>query len=294
MKNKQLLGSVMLLSAALIWGTSFFVMKTTLDAVPVCGLLGVRFTAGFALLSVIFAKKWRLLTRKVLGHGLLCGALLGSAYIVQTFGLTGTTPGKNAFLTAVYCVLTPFVGWLIFRKRPHARNWFAAFLCLGGIGLVSLDGDLSVSTGDALTLFSGVLYALHIVAVNHYGRQDDAVLLTTLQFGVTSAAAWALSASTESWPAAIPGEAWGALIYLAVMCTTVAMLLQNVGETLTTASSAAILLSLESVFGVLFSVLFAGETVTGRMLIGFAVIFAAILVSELPGKQAAETDHPTT
>lgn len=277
----------MLLSAALIWGTSFFVMKNTLDVVPVCGLLGVRFTAGFALLSVLFYRKWRLLTRRLFFHGLICGFLLAGAYVVQTFGLDGTTPGKNAFLTAVYCVLTPFVSWLIFRRAPALRHWAAAVLCLGGIGLVSLDGSLTVSRGDALSLCSGLLYALHIVAVNHYGRRDDAVLLTILQFGVTALFSWGLSLGTETWPAVIPGDSWLSICYLALMCTTVAMLFQNVGETLTTASSAAILLSLESVFGVLFSVLFAGEQVTARMLAGFAAIFAAILISELEPKRSA-------
>lgn len=289
MKNQRMLGNILLLSAALIWGTSFFILKNTLDAVPVCGLLGVRFTVGFVLLSIIFHKKWRQLNRKLLGHGVLCGVLLGAAYVVQTFGLSGTTPGKNAFLTAVYCVLTPFVWWLIFRKRPSGRNWIAAVMCLGGIGLVSLDGDLSMSAGDALTLCSGLLYALHIVAVSHYGRSgDDPVVLTNLQFATSAVICWVLSAMTEAWPSAVPGQAWLALGYLSVMCTTVAMLLQNLGQSMTTASSAAILLSLESVFGVLFSVLFAGERPTVRLIIGFAVIFAAVLVSELQGAKPVE------
>ena len=280
----------MLLTAALIWGTSFFVLKNTLDSVPVCGLLAVRFTVGFALLSVIFWKKWRLLNRRLMAHGVLCGVLLGSAYIVQTLGLIETTPGKNAFLTAVYCVLTPFVSWIVFRKSPKARNWIAAIMCLTGIGFVSLDGDLTVSTGEALTLLSGLLYALHIVAVNHYGKQEDAVLLTILQFGTTAVMTWSLSFATETWPGMVPAESWFALAYLAVFCTTIAMLLQNVGESLTTASSAAILLSFESVFGAFFSVIYTGEQITIRLLFGFTMIFAAVLVSELHStKKAAIT-----
>lgn len=281
MKNKRAFGNALLLVAALIWGTSFFVLKNTLDAVPVCGLLGVRFTVGFVLLSVIFWKKWRQMDRQTLRHGLLCGVLLGSAYVVQTYGLVGTTPGKNAFLTAVYCVLTPFVTWMLFRDRPTVRNWIAAVMCLVGIGLVSLDGDLTVSLGEGLTLLSGLLYALHIVAVNRYGKQDDAVALTVVQFGVCAAMTWGLSLVTETWPQQIAPNAWFALAYLSVLCTTVAMLCQNVGESLTTASSAAILLSLESVFGVFFSVLFTGEQLTVRLVFGFAMIFAAVLVSEL-------------
>lgn len=290
MKNQRLIGNSMLLTAALIWGTSFFVLKNTLNSLPVCGLLAVRFTVGLALLSVIFWKKWRLMNRRLLGHGVLCGVLLGSAYIVQTFGLTETTPGKNAFLTAIYCVLTPFIGWIVFRKRPRLRNWIAAIMCLTGIGFVSLDGDLTVSTGEALTLLSGLLFALHIVAVNHYGQREDAVLLTILQFGTTAVMTWGLSFATETWPTYVPAESWFALGYLAVFCTTIAMLLQNVGESLTNASSAAILLSFESVFGAFFSVIFTGEQITLRLLFGFSMIFAAVLVSELQGaKKAAST-----
>lgn len=281
MKTKQSLwGRLALLSAALIWGSSFFVMKNAVAGIPVFLLLAIRFTVGFGLLAVIFWKKLLRLTGRGILHGAICGALLFSAYTAQTFGLTHTTAGKNAFLTAVYCVLVPFVGWIFFRRRPTKSNWLAAVMCLGGIGLVSLEGDLSMNVGDALTLLGGVFYALHMIAVSRFGEETDAVALTQVQFGAAAVLCWGMTLLTEQFPAVWPHNAWMELTYLAVFATTAALLLQNVGQAVTPAAPAAILLSLESVFGVLFSVMFGGENVTVKLLCGFALIFAAVIVSE--------------
>lgn len=273
------LGRVALFAAALIWGSSFFVMKDAVSGIPVFLLLAIRFTVGCGLLSIIFLKKWKKCSGRLLFHGAVVGVLLFAAYTAQTYGLKGTTPGKNAFLTAVYCVLVPFVNWLLLRRRPTRWNWIAAVMCLGGIGLVSLDGNLSMNQGDALTLLGGVFYALHLVAVSRFGEDDDPVLLTTVQFGVSAICCWGCSLLFETIPA-FPENAWVELIYLAVFATTIALLLQNVGQSVTPAAPAAILLSLESVFGVLFSVVCYGETVTLRLILGFALIFLAVIASE--------------
>lgn len=273
------LGRVALFAAALIWGSSFFVMKDAVSGLPVFLLLAIRFTVGCGLMSIIFWKKWRGCSKKLLCHGVVVGVLLFAAYTTQTYGLKETTPGKNAFLTAVYCVLVPFVNWVLLRRMPTGWNWIAALACLGGIGLVSLDGNLSMNRGDALTLLGGLFYALHLVAVSRFGEEDDPVLLTTVQFGASAVCCWMCSLALERIPA-FPENAWVELIYLAVFATTAALLLQNVGQSVTPAAQAAILLSLESVFGVLFSVVCYGEQVTPRLLLGFALIFLAVIASE--------------
>ena len=273
-------GRIALLTAALIWGSSFIVMKNAVAGVPVFMLLGIRFTVGCLLLCLIFAKKLKTIGRRQLIHGGLVGVLLFLAYTAQTFGLKDTTAGKNAFLTAVYCVLVPFVNWLIFRRSPSRWNWAAAVMCLGGIGLVSLKGDLTMNRGDALTLVGGVFYALHLVAVSRFGEDEDPVMLTMLQFGAAAVCCWALSLATERMTGPFPQGAWFELMYLAVFATTVALLLQNVGQSVTPAAPAAILLSLESVFGVAFSVALGQESLTLRLIAGFMLIFLAVVVSE--------------
>ncbi|MEE8716822.1 MAG: DMT family transporter [Coriobacteriales bacterium] len=275
-----------LLSAALIWGSSFFVMKDTLDVIPPNLLLAIRFTTAAVLLMAALHRRVRAsLEAGTVARGLVLGVLVFVAYCVQTVGLTMTTPGKNAFLTGVYCVLVPFVFWAVDRTRPGAHNVAAALLCVAGIGLVSLDGSaggLGMGVGDALTLLSALFYAVHIVATAVFSRGRDVFALTAWQFVGSAACAWAVSLAFEEPPAA---SAWtpatiGALAYLAVACTCVALLLQNVGTKHVEPSSAALLLSLESPSGVLFSVLFAGEVLTPRIACGFALIFLAIVTSE--------------
>ena len=276
------LAKPMLFMAAFIWGSSFFIMKDALDQMPVQYLLAIRFTMGAALLGLVCWKKWRRCTRDYVWRGAVMGAFLYLAYSVQTYGLALTTPSKNAFLTAVYCVLVPFLYWALMGVRPDRYNLMAAALCVTGVGLVSLSGDLTVNAGDALTLLCAVFYASHIVAVAKVSPEKDIYLLTVFQFAFAGLFAWMGGLLTETFPAQAltRPEVLLPLAYLGVMATTVALLFQNVGQVWSDPASASVILSLESVFGVLCSVLFAGDQVSGRMLLGFALIFVAVVCSE--------------
>ena len=281
-KTMRLLAKPMLLAAALIWGTSFFIMKNALDVVPVFFLLAIRFTAGAALLGLLCWKKWRTFTPDYLWRGAVIGGMLYTAYAIQTYGLALTTPSKNAFLTAVYCVLVPFLYWAFARVRPDRYNVLAALLCVTGVGLVSLTGDLTVNPGDGLTLLCAIFYAMHIVSVAKVSPGKDVTLLTVFQFAFAGLYAWIGGGLTETFPAAAltSPEVMLPLAYLCVMATTVALLFQNVGMVWSDHASGAVILSLESVFGVLFSVLFYGDPVTAQLLAGFALIFVAVVCSE--------------
>ena len=276
------LAKPMLFMAAFIWGSSFFIMKDALDQMPVQYLLAIRFTIGAALLGLVCGKKWRRCTRDYVWRGAVMGAFLYLAYSIQTYGLALTTPSKNAFLTAVYCVLVPFLYWALAGVRPDRYNLTAAALCVTGVGLGSLSGDLTVTAGDALTLLCAVFYASHIVAVAKVSPEKDIYLLTVFQFAFAGLFAWMGGLLTETFPAQAltRPEVLLPLAYLGVMATTVALLFQNVGQVWSDPASASVILSLESVFGVLCSVLFAGDQVSGRMLLGFALIFVAVVCSE--------------
>ena len=276
------LAKPMLFAAALIWGTSFFIMKNALDVMPVYYLLAIRFTAGAVLLSLVCWKKWKDFTADYLWRGAIIGGCLFLAYAVQTFGLSYTTPSKNAFLTAVYCVIVPFLYWAVMKRRPDRYNIAAALLCVSGVGLVSLNGDLSVNIGDALTLICAFFYAAHIVAVAKVSPGKDIYLLTIFQFGFAAVYSWCFGILNETFPVeAITDPAvFLPLAYLCIMATTVALLFQNVGQIWSDPASASVILSLESVFGVICSVIFYGDQVTVPMAIGFVLIFVAVLCSE--------------
>ena len=277
------LAKPMLFSAAIIWGGSFFVMKNSLDVFPVFSLLALRFTVGAVLLALLCWKKWKKFTPDYLWRGAAMGACLFMAYTVQTFGLAHTTPSKNAFLTAVYCVIVPFMAWAVTRRKPDRYNIMAALLCVSGVGLISLTEEFTIQSGDLLTLVSAFFYAAHIVTVDKVSPEKDISLLTVLQFAFAGLFYWAAVFFLEDFPAPavlFQPENLLSMGYLCVMATTVALLFQNVGQVWSDPASAAVILSLESVFGVLFSVLFYGDPMTGRLLLGFVLIFVAVVCSE--------------
>jgi drug/metabolite transporter (DMT)-like permease len=280
-KTRGALGKLALFGAAIIWGTSFFLVKGQVDVFAPVTLLAIRHTIATALLALIFHKKIRASTKSDVARSALLGVILAAAAIVQTTGITETTPGKNAFLTAVYCVIVPFLFWAVKKKRPEGKSFVAAFLCLLGIGLISLTDQLRIGYGDGLTLISGVLFAAHIVGIATVGRDVDPVRSIVFQFATCTVIFWAAHLLTAPQAGNVTPGDWAVVLYLAVFPTATGFLLQMIGQKYAPPTGASLILSLESVFGVLFSVLFYGEVVQARVFWGFAVVFAAIALSEV-------------
>ena len=128
----------LIILATIIWGSSFVVMKSSVDVLPTFWLLAIRFSFAALVLAVVFIRRWKVMDRHYLIGGTVMGFCLFVAYAFQTYGLEQTTPGKNAFLTAVYCVIVPFLYWIVAKRRPDKFNVIAALLCIIGIGLVSV------------------------------------------------------------------------------------------------------------------------------------------------------------
>ncbi|TAH64367.1 MAG: EamA family transporter [Anaerolineaceae bacterium] len=271
---------IALFGASIIWGSSFLVVKSSMDSMQPHTLLAIRFTIGSLLLCAIFYKRLKLLNKDYLISGGILGAFLFIAYSIQTIGIIGTTPGKNAFLTAIYCVIVPYLYWIVNKKKPDKYNIIAAILCLTGIGFVSLNSDLRIQYGDAFSLISGFFYAAHMVAISKLAKDRDPVLLTIVQFIYTAIISWVVTLLFEDLPKTFSPNAIGELLYLAIFATAIALLLQNIGQKYTKPAQASIILSLEAVFGVIFSVIFFKEEISPKLFIGFLFIFIAILTSE--------------
>jgi len=279
-KKNAVLGRGALLFTTLIWGTSFVVLKNTLNSVPTLYILAFRFSGAAILLAVVFAKQLKNIDRQYIKNGIVLGLFLFAGYTVQTYGLYYSTPSKNAFLTAAYCVLVPFFSWFIYKKRPDKYNFIATVVCLVGVGFVSLKNDKTVEFGDLLTLCCSVFYAVHIVLTSKYIKGRSVALLTMLQFATAGVLSWVSALITTPFPTQIStGNIWS-IVYLCVMCTAVCFLCQTFGQKHTPPSTAAIILTLESVFGAAFSVLINHEVLTSKLYAGFALIFIAVLVCE--------------
>lgn len=275
---------LMIVAATVIWGLSFVVMKDAVDVLPPAYLIGVRFTACGIILAVIFFKKVREhFDRDHIVSGCFLGLLIFLAFWVQTIGLTDTTPGKNAFLTATYCVLVPFIWWALARKRPTVYNIAAAVLCVVGVGLVSLQGSFSMRFGDYMTLLCALLFAIHIVYVAKLSKGRDILVMTVWQFLFGGVCGIVTGACFEAFPpveALLDPAFLFNMAYLVVFASCVALVFQNVALAHIPPAQGSLFLSLESVFGVLFSVLLYGEELTIKLVAGFCLIFIAIIVSE--------------
>lgn len=279
-RSKKFQGRLALFVTTLIWGTSFVVLKNTLDSVPLLWVLAIRFSGAAVLMLIASIKDFKRLTLPCLRGGCIMGALLFGGYIFQTYGLFYTTPGKNAFLTAVYCVVVPFLYWPFLKKKPDRYNITAAFICIVGVGLVSLGGEKSVQLGDALTVVGGIFFAFHIIATASATAAGSPLLLTAIQMTVSAALCWLSVLFFDSAVPVISGDSAVAIVYLCVMCTAACFFLQTFGQKHTPPAAASVIMTFESVFGTLLSVCLGKEELSVPLVCGFLFIFFAVLISE--------------
>ena len=276
------------------YGASYVVIKDAMEAVATSWLLAMRFGLAALVLGVAF---WRRIARTIDLSHVLAGVVVGLpealGFLLQNLGLTQTSPGRNAFLTATYCVMVPFLAWAVERRRPGANNVVAALMCLTGVGLLSLTGrqSLSLSAGDWLTLLSALMYASNMVAVGRLGRAHVASM-TNVRHTASCALVclgWAVALEPAPATSAFTAEFAAELAYITIATTVVGLLVQNVAQRHLPSSQVALLLSFESVFAAAFSVAFYGEKITPSLLAGFALIFGAVLVSQFaPDRRQAD------
>lgn len=214
LKKINVSSKIALFGASIIWGSSFIVVKNSMDSLEPNLLLAIRFTIGCALLCTIFYKKLKLINKDYLISGAIIGVFLFFAYSFQTIGITDTSPGKNAFLTAIYCVIVPYMYWIVDKTKPDKYNFLAAIICLTGIGLVSLNKGFKIQFGDAFTLVSGFFYAAHMVALGKLTKDRDPVLLTIIQFGYTAIFSWIATLLFEDMPRSFDTGSIMGLLYL--------------------------------------------------------------------------------
>lgn len=281
-RKKSLIGKILLFIATVIWGSSFFMLKNAIDKYPTYYVLALRFLVGAIILGIIFIKKVITLNHTTIIKGIILGLFLSLAYWFQTIGLKMSTPSKNAFLTATYCIIVPFISWLFFKKKPGAYNIIAGALCVLGIGLISLNKDLSIGRGEILTIISSLFFALQIVFISRYAKKEDMIQLLLAEMLTTGLIFTVLSLATESqyYPIKMSFIEFLPILYLIIFATVVAQLFQMLGQKVVPANEASLILSLEAVFGTAFSIIFYKEKLSAQLIAGFVMIFFALIISE--------------
>ncbi len=276
---KSVLADLSLVLIALFWGLSFVAMKDALDSFPTFWLLVLRFSSASILMCVIFWRRVISITREDVHAGVVVGFFLFLGYATQTLGLNYTTPGKQAFLTSTYVVIVPFLSWGFRRIFPGAISFVASLICLVGMAFLTLQENATIGIGDTLTFVCAIFFALHIIVIEYYVADRDPLILTTLQIVMVALLSLPVALLFESWPGFQGGSGLWSIAYTVILCTVIAFAVQNTAQKYTPSTHAAILLSLESVFGAFAGIYFMNEVFTPRMVVGCALIFIAVLLT---------------
>jgi drug/metabolite transporter (DMT)-like permease len=288
------LATVLLVAVTAVWGSTFFLIRDLVTHVPSADFLAVRFAIAAVVMALVFRRQLLALSRREVLTGIGLGTLYGTAQLLQTVGLEHTDASVSGFVTGTYVVLTPLFAAVLFRDRVPGSTWLAVLMATAGLAVLSLRG-LSMGYGEALTLGSAALYALHIIGLGHYSTTRAATGLATVQAFVI-AAICAVGAAPGGLTLPTAGGPWASLLYMALVAGAVALWAQTWAQSHMTATRAAIVMTLEPVFAAFFAVFLGGESPTARMLLGGGLVLAAMYVVELLGRRSsqasAEEDPP--
>ena len=284
MKKWLAIGGLILVTV--IWGGGFVASDMALESMKPFQIMMVRFLLASVLMGVI-SRGQRKSEEKLkdragaIKAGVLMGVTLFMGFAFQIIGLQYTTPSKNAFLTALNVVIVPFIAFVILKKKIGAKGIIGAVMSVLGVALLSLNGDFTVSLGDGLTLFCAGGFAFQIFFTSEFVKKYPASVLNTVQMFtafVLSAISLMIFGENDFH---VTTQGWLSVLYLGVVSTTICYLLQTACQKYIDETKAAIILSMESVFGTIFSIMILHEVVTVRMVIGCAVILAAVIISNM-------------
>lgn len=285
-----------LLLIGILWGMGFVTVKIGLNAgMNTFYLMWLRFLGSFVLLSILFRKKIKKVSKDDLKAGVILGIIQYFGYVFQTYGAAHTTVGKNAFFTAINVIIVPYIFWILNKKRPDIFSFSASIICMIGVGIMSIDGNLSfthLNKGDVITIISAFFFALQVAYTGYFGRKVHPMNLVLLQMLVGGLLFAGTQFATSGLREVIPlhGETLMAIIYAVVFSTAIPMLLQIYCQRLTTATRASILMSTESMFAPIFAFFVLGEIMTLRVALGAVFILFSVVVSETKLGMVKETD----
>ena len=299
----QLRNSLFLLLTATIWGTSFVAQSVGMDYVGPftfnmlrCLIGGIVLIPCIFLLKKIAPQEKKVLTEQeckkekktLLIGGVCCGILLSLAMNFQQVGIQYTTVGRAGFITACYIIIVPLIGMTFFGKKCRSTIWLAVVLALVGLYLLCITEEFDIGQGEFLVLICSFLFSLHILVIDYFSPLVDGVKMSCIQFLVAGVICGIPAVFTEKIVLSNILSAWGPVLYAGVMSCGVAYTLQIVGQKNMNPTVASLILSLESCIAVLAGWVVLGESLTIKEFIGCVLMFAAIVLAQLPEKKKQE------
>jgi len=265
-----------LLAVSMAWGLSFVVMKDPIAKESVNSFLFTRFVVAVLAMLALQPSVLKKINREILGKGFIAGLLLGSGFILQTLGLARAGAAVTGFITGLYVVATPVIAALVLKVKISRFTWGCVALATAGLALLSLTG-WSMGIGEFFVLLCAIVFGAHIVALSRWSNGLDAYAMTVVQLATCALLTGAISFG-QGYEAPANLSGWLVIFYTAIICTAIAFVIQTWSQAHMSATKVAVIMTMEVVFAAFFAVIFGGETLTVKVLIGGAMVLAAMFM----------------
>jgi drug/metabolite transporter (DMT)-like permease len=285
-KVRRALLTAALMAVAAVWGATFVMVRDAVATYPVFSFLGWRFAVATVAFSVLFPRALRRIDRHTLSTGLIAGVLLTVGYVLQTLGLAPgmTTPGRAAFITGMFVVITPIMQSVILRRAPRWTAWVGVAAAVAGLWLLSGGGGGAAwGLGDTFVLGCAVVYSGHIIVLGSIGRGHDTLPLTFVQLATVTVVCGAVGLVAEKAPLPAGAGLWTALLVTGVFASALAFVIQTQAQKHLSPTRTALVLICEPAFGGLFAWILVGERLSAQGLAGAALILAGMAASDVLG-----------
>ena len=278
---KRYKGEIILLLTSIMWGGGFIATEFSLGSMTPLQVMTIRFLIATIILCSVFFNKLKQISKSTLKKGTLAGFFLFVGFVFQTVGLKYTTVSNNAFLSAIAVIFVPIIGIFLGRKIDR-YGIIGTILTVIGIAFLTINGSLaSINIGDVLPILGAMFYAIQILLVDMFAKEEDVTVFTIVQITMCFLFSLITMLIRGDLSFNITFNSGGGVIYLAVFSTAIGLFLQVLGQKSTTETRAAIIMSTESVFGTIFAIILLNQALTIKVIIGCIIIFIAIIISEV-------------
>ena len=279
-RKVEVVASIILAVVALVWGTTYAVIKDTLSVVQPFSLMMFRFGFSALILSMMYLKKFKIIKSVDLKRGIIIGIFMFLAFYFLIVSIRFTTASKFSFIVGAYVLIVPFLSWIINKTKLDRYAIVGAILATIGLAFLTMEKGAVFNLWDLVAGCCSFFFAAHMIAIEKYSGDSDPILLTIIQFITTAVLFIILTGVKEGYNFTVLPEIKWTLGYLVIISTIIPFAIQNIVQRYISSTSTALILTLQSAFGSIFAVYYLDERMTKQMIIGCLLIFIAIVFQE--------------
>jgi drug/metabolite transporter (DMT)-like permease len=272
---------VQMLLATVIWGSSYLFMKSGLASIQELNLIALRFGIAFIAAGILFHRRLRSVDRGTFFAGGVLGTVLFAAFVFITYGVQRTTASQAGFLISLAVIFVPILTTVMRRRLPDKRLGVSIVVAVAGLGLLTLQHEMSLHLGDLLCILAALVYAVYIMLAGKFTRKHDPLTLGIIQLGV--AALWGTAATFLFETPQLPDtpESWASILGLGILCSGLGYILQTFAQRHASPTRTSLIFSLEPLFAAAFAFIFQGESLTLQGYCGAALMLVGVLITEI-------------